>query len=86
METGNITLPEPANIIGLDDEILVIRTGGNGVQVYQGKVRELSSTAALFLLELAASIMPETDPADGKSLWLDQGFVRVASLGKNPDG
>lgn len=76
---SGVVVPEPADGIGLEDELLVIRRHEGQSRIYQGKVRELGSEAALFLLEKAVLSMPCNDPADGRSLWLNNGVVCVAS-------
>lgn len=68
------------NTILSTDQILVLRNvNNNGQEVYKASFEDLDPEVALLILEKAAQVMSRTDPADGKSLWLDEGFVRVAS-------
>lgn len=77
--SDQVTMLNSTNEIGLQDELLVIRKDGEQTQFYRARVEEFSSGAALYLLEKAVQSMSRTDPADGRSLWLNEGFVCLAS-------
>lgn len=79
MASDQVTMLNSTNEIGLQDELLVIRKDGEQMQFYRARVEEFSSGAALYLLEKAVQSMSRTDPADGRSLWLNEGFVCLAS-------
>ncbi|MDI2112076.1 hypothetical protein [Commensalibacter nepenthis] len=75
-----VEVVQKTNMILSDDQILVLRDiNGNGAEVYKAKLNNLDSEVALMIMERATQTMPRTDPANGRSLWLDEGFVRVAS-------
>jgi len=61
------------------DQIIIIRKNGNRVEVYQAKFSDLAPEVALLIIKQATKAMPRTDPSDGRSLWIDEGFIRIAS-------
>ncbi|CAI3959374.1 unnamed protein product, partial [Commensalibacter communis] len=61
------------------DQIIIIRKNGNRAEVYQAKFSDLAPEVALLIIKQATKAMPRTDPSDGCSLWIDEGFVRIAS-------
>lgn len=61
------------------DQVLLTREAGKGTELYQASLAELSPSFALSILEKAVLNMPRIDPADGQSLWLDHGVIRLAS-------
>lgn len=77
--SDQITVPKRTDEIELSDELLVIRKDKEQTCFYQAKLEDLSTEVALCLLEKAVQIMPRTDPADGRSLWLNEGFLCMAS-------
>lgn len=80
-EFANATqIVQKTNTILSTDHILVLRNvNNNGQEVYKAAFNDLDPDVALFIMEKAIQVMSRTDPADGKSLWLDEGFIRVAS-------
>lgn len=63
------------NTIEPTDQILVLR----GQKVYKASWKDLSPKTALLILEQSTKTMPRTDPSDGCSLWIDGGFIKIAS-------
>lgn len=71
---------QKTNTILSTDHFLVLRNVNNkDHEVYRASFDDLDPEVALLIMEKAIQMMNRTDPADGKSLWLDEGFIRIAS-------
>ncbi|MDI2091464.1 hypothetical protein [Commensalibacter oyaizuii] len=75
----DIEVIENTDTILPTDQILVIRKHNDQTKIYSATFDELNSEVALSIIQNATQAMPRTDPADGCSLWLDDGFIRIAS-------
>lgn len=78
-QTSTTTVIQNTNQILPDDQLLIIRKNTDKIQVYRASFNDLSPEVALCILEGAVRVMPNTDPGDGQSLWLDCGTIRRAS-------
>lgn len=75
-----VDVVQKTNTILSTDQILVLRdVNGSEQEVYKASFNNLDPEVALTIMEKAIQVMSRTDPADGKSLWLDEGFLRVAT-------
>lgn len=75
-----VDVVQKTNTILSTDQIIVLRTvNGSEQEVYKASLDDLDPEVSLVIMEKAIQVMSRTDPADGKSLWLDEGFVRVAT-------
>lgn len=75
-----VDVVQKTNTILSTDQILVLRTvNRNEQEIYKANFDSLDPEVAIMIMEKAIQVMSRTDPADGKSLWLDEGFVRVAT-------
>lgn len=63
------------NKIEPNDQILILRD----YDVYKASWNDLSAETALLILKKATERMPKVDPSDGCSLWIDDGFIKIAS-------
>lgn len=72
-----------ATTIHPTDQILIVRGGYKETRVYKGSWNDLSPETALLILAKATQSMPRIDPADGCSLWIDNGFIKIASGNAN---
>lgn len=79
MASDRVTMLNSTEAIRLQDEFLIIRKDKERTQFYLATLNDLGSEAALLLLEKAVQSMPKNDPADGRSLWLNDGFICLAS-------
>ncbi|CAI3956860.1 LSm family protein [Commensalibacter communis] len=75
-----VEVVQKTNMILSNDQFLILRTlNGNEQGIYKAAFSDLAPEVALLIIEQATKAMPRTDPSDGRSLWIDEGFIRIAS-------